>query len=268
MVTIVLGAILQMNIEVVCHRGANEYAPENTYAAAQRCIDWGMDYVEVDVNTSKDGALYLMHGPLVSQTTNGSGYFGQLTSDEIDQLDAGSWFDSQYANERVPRLEPFLRWIKGKAKVFLDVKAAYHEPLLDVIYQTGFENECFLWSSSERWMRDLRKMDPNLALKINAGTTNDVAEAAIDYQANIVEVDLDHMNDSILSACREYGLKLMIYQQNKDRAAFRRVIDWGADMINLNHGDLFLEVAQQSNLRPAPPKFYMPNTVQMRMAQQ
>ena len=47
-------------VEIVCHRGANEYAPENTYPAAQLCIDWGMDYVEIDVNTSKDGVMYVV----------------------------------------------------------------------------------------------------------------------------------------------------------------------------------------------------------------
>ena len=47
---------LTMNpsIEIVCHKGANEYAPENTFAAAQRCIKWGADYVEIDVWTSRD----------------------------------------------------------------------------------------------------------------------------------------------------------------------------------------------------------------------
>ena len=37
-------------IEIVCHRGANAYAPENTYASAQYCIDWGMDYLEIDAD--------------------------------------------------------------------------------------------------------------------------------------------------------------------------------------------------------------------------
>jgi hypothetical protein len=38
---------MNRKVEIVCHRGANEYAPENTYASAQLCIDWGMDYVEI-----------------------------------------------------------------------------------------------------------------------------------------------------------------------------------------------------------------------------
>ena len=126
-------------IEIVCHRGANEYAPENTFAAAQKCIDWGMDYVEVDVNTSKDGVLYVFHGPELEKTTNGIGSITELTSKEIDALDAGSWFSPEFDGERVPRLDAFLRWIKEKAKVFFDVKTEDPQPVIDLVYEIGLE---------------------------------------------------------------------------------------------------------------------------------
>ena len=41
-------------VQIVCHKGANRQRPENTFASAQLCVDWGVDYVEVDVNTSAD----------------------------------------------------------------------------------------------------------------------------------------------------------------------------------------------------------------------
>jgi len=168
----------QKQIEIVCHKGANEYAPENTFAAAQLCIDWGMDYVEIDVNASKDGVLYILHGPDLDKTTNGKGRITDLTSEEIDQLDAGSWFHPKFAGERVPRLEPFLRWIKGKAKVFLDVKAGTPQQLIDLIYDVGLENDCFFWSGNDEWMLKLRALDDKLQLKVNVKSVADVVEAA------------------------------------------------------------------------------------------
>ena len=232
-------------IETVCHKGANEYAPENTYAAAQLCIDWGMDFVEIDVITSKDGVLYIMHGPTIDETTNGTGRIDELTSAEIDRLDAGSWFAPEFAHEKVPRLEPFLRWIKGKAKVFLDVKAASHQQLIDPIYDVGLENNCFFWSGSDEWALKLRQLDENLQLKINASNVEDVIEAHERYRANIVEVGLNNMSQELFDICRELGIKIMIYHQEKDPEAFREVIRWGVDMINLNHGDVFAEVARE-----------------------
>ena len=125
--------------------GANEYAPANTFAAAQICVDWGMDYVEIDVSTSKDGVHYVFHGPELEYTTDGSGLFHERTSDEIDRLDAGSWLTRAIAASAVPRLDEFLRWIKGKAKVFLDVKHADLAQSLALVEQTQMQAECFFW---------------------------------------------------------------------------------------------------------------------------
>jgi len=231
--------------EIVCHKGANEYAPENTYAAAQLCIDWGMDYVEIDVITSADGALYILHGPELDRTTNGMGPIAAMTSEEIDKLDAGSWFAAEFAGEKVPKLEPFLRWIKGKAKVFLDVKAADHKQLIDLIYDVGLENDCFFWSGKSRWARAFRELAPELQLKINVENVEDVIEAHETYRANIVEVSLDNMSRELVDACRQRGIKIMIYHTKKEPEAFREALRWKVDMINLNHGDVFKKTAQE-----------------------
>jgi glycerophosphoryl diester phosphodiesterase len=232
-------------VEIVCHKGANEYAPENTYASAQLCLDWGMDYVEIDVNMSKDGVFYILHGPRVDETTDGTGYLAELTAAEIDRLDAGYWFDPQFAGERVPRLEPFLRWIKGRAKLFLDVKRADLPRLINLIYETGFENDCFFWFGDKNLARQFRALTPKLALKVNVNSVETVIAADEAFRANIIEVELDTISQPLVDECRRRGLKIMIRHEHKDPDAFRDVLRWGADMINLDHGDLFLKVAEE-----------------------
>ena len=61
------------DIQVVCHRGANRFAPENTFSAAELCLDWGVDYLEIDVRMSGDGVLYDLHDSSVDRTTDGHG---------------------------------------------------------------------------------------------------------------------------------------------------------------------------------------------------
>ena len=236
-------------IQTVCHKGANEYAPENTYAAAQLCLDWGMDYVEIDVNRSKDGVFYLLHGPKVEHLTSAPGYFADFNAAEIDQWDAGRWFGPQFAGEPVPRLEPFLHWIKGKAKLFLDVKAGAPEEIIPLIRNIGMTQECFFWSGDDAWAARLRALAPDFQLKINVKDVAGVITAHEQLRANIVEVSLADMSHALLVACRERGIKVMIYVTEKDAAAYRTVLDWGADLINLNHGDLFAAVANQRNDR-------------------
>lgn len=229
-------------IKIVCHKGANEYAPENTYAAAQLCLDWGVDYVEVDVRTSQDGVFYLMHDETLERTTNGQGLLAELPAAELDRLDAGSWFHPRFAEQRVPRLADFLRWIKGKAKVYLDVKAADPQALITLIADVGMDNDVFFWSESDEWALALHTLAPHLALKINVKCVEDVVRAHELYRANLVEVGLEHMSDALRTACQDRGINVMLYHQEKDPAAFRAVLDWDADLINLNHADVFLDV--------------------------
>lgn len=236
-------------IEVVCHKGANAVAPENTYAAAQQAIDWGADTVEVDIWTSRDGEMVLMHDETVDRTTDGSGYVLGLTAKEMAALDAGSWFGPAFAGERIPLLREFLPWIKGRARVFLDVKFAHPQQLLDLLYATGMQRECFIWSGSDALMALFHGLDPTIALKVNVKTPKELIEAHKALGAKIVEVGLNRMHESLVAACRARGIKVMIYEKERDAAAFRQAIAWQPDMINLNHADLFLatlaEVAQE-----------------------
>jgi glycerophosphoryl diester phosphodiesterase len=201
-----------------------------------------MDYVEIDVNTSRDGVMYLFHGPGVERTTNGQGKLHELTAAEIDGLDAGSWFDPKFAGERIPRLEPFLRWIKGQAKVYFDVKHADLPTLLDLVYDAGLEDDCFFWFGRPEAAHQFRQLDQVLALKINVKTPGGVIQAVEDYQANIIEVDLENVSQSLLETCRTHSVKVMIYHQKNDPAAFQQMIAWDPDLVNVNHGDVFAKI--------------------------
>lgn len=233
-------------IEIVCHKGANEYAPENTYASTQLCLDWGMDYVEIDVNTSKDGVLYLLHGPEVDRTTNGHGCIHDLLAEEIDRLDAGRWFHPRFAGEHVPRLEPFLRWIKGKIKVFFDVKSGVElQSVIDLVYDVGLEHDCFFWFDTLLATTRFRQLDQRLPLKVNISRAEQVALVAEEFGANIVEVGLQSINQDLLDSCRKHSIQVMVNHLKKDPAAFRQILRWGVDLANVDHGDVFAQVAQE-----------------------
>jgi glycerophosphoryl diester phosphodiesterase len=74
-------------VEVIGHRGAAAFAPENTLESITAALDAGADGVELDVRMSEDGVLMLMHDPDVSRTTNGSGRVAELTASALAALD-------------------------------------------------------------------------------------------------------------------------------------------------------------------------------------
>jgi glycerophosphoryl diester phosphodiesterase len=89
---------------IMGHRGAAAHAPENTIAGLRRASSLGVTWVEFDAKLTADGRCVLFHDDTLERTTNGCGRVADTTYDEMSALDAGSWFGSEYAGERVPRL--------------------------------------------------------------------------------------------------------------------------------------------------------------------
>lgn len=106
----------------IAHRGASGYAPENTIAAFDKALKMKADYFELDVQMSKDGKLVLIHDVTVDRTTDGTGRVGDLTFKELRRLDAGSWFDPAFAEERIPTLEEALDRYRGKIGILIEIK--------------------------------------------------------------------------------------------------------------------------------------------------
>src|SRR5215218_966449 len=92
-------------VQVLAHRGASAYTPENTLAAFRLAIEQRADWLEMDVQQTKDGRLVVFHDLRMERTTSGSGPLRDLTLAQVQQLDAGGWYGSQFAGERVPTFQ-------------------------------------------------------------------------------------------------------------------------------------------------------------------
>ncbi|AKG42295.1 glycerophosphodiester phosphodiesterase [Streptomyces xiamenensis] len=117
---------------IVAHRGASGYAPENTLVAADEAARLNTEWVEVDVQRTKDHKLILMHDTTLARTTNAAAVFpdrapwnvADFTSREIARLDAGSWFGDEFVAERVPTLGQFLHRLTANGqKLLLEIKS-------------------------------------------------------------------------------------------------------------------------------------------------
>ncbi len=237
------------HIEVVVHRGANHLAPENTFAAATKAIELGVDYVEIDVHRSLDGVHFIMHDLGLGRTTDGWGLIRLRISGYIDQLDAGSWFSEEYAGEKVPRLEEYLRWIKGKAKVYLDVKTADLEEVVRLVRELNMEEDTFFWFWSEGMLEDFRALAPELRIKINAHSPEEVKEAKAQYNANIIECNVQEITPEMVQACDDLGIQIMAYATTNTEEEFKAVIQSQADLVNLDKPSLYLDVLQSQSMK-------------------
>ena len=88
-------------VKIAYHRGAARYAPENTLPALEKAIRLGADFVEFDLQTTRDGGFVLLHDRTLNRTTNGRGPVREWDLAKIESLDAGSWFGQPvYRNAR------------------------------------------------------------------------------------------------------------------------------------------------------------------------
>ena len=96
----------------IAHRGASGYAPENTFAAFRKALAMGAGFIETDLQLSRDARFVAIHDATVNRTTNGQGAVHDLTLADLRKLDAGSWFGSEFAGERIPTIEEILEFAK------------------------------------------------------------------------------------------------------------------------------------------------------------
>ncbi len=233
-------------VEIVAHRGANNVAPENTLAAARFCVERGAEWLEVDVRTSRDGVLYNMHDRNLERTTGGAEKraLSGLTSHEIDSLDAGGWFSAQFSGERIPRIETILSELAGRIKFYFDVKDARLEKLIDLVHRFGIEDESFFWFWNPLLAYRFHRLAPRLRLKINAATPAGVRRARRRYRADIIECSAGALTERMVSTCHEGGMRLMVLFSEDDPQGFRRAIEVGVDMVNVDHVDAFRRVRE------------------------
>lgn len=124
---------------VVAHRGYAAVAPENTLPALAAAALTGAAWVEFDVRTTADGVPVVIHDRTVDRTTDGTGRVGELGIDEVERLDAGSWFCPAFAGVKVPRLSQVLDLLAPmSADLLLEIKPpATAEQVKAVVAQLG-----------------------------------------------------------------------------------------------------------------------------------
>lgn len=132
---------------VIAHRGASYDAPEETIPAYTVARDLGADYLEMDIQRTKDGVLIALHDDTLERTTNIAQVFPKrvkdplntFTLDEVKQLDAGSWFNKAhpdrareaYAGLQILTLEEVIDIAEGgknKPGLYIETKAPSQFP--------------------------------------------------------------------------------------------------------------------------------------------
>lgn len=164
---------------LIAHRGLLRHAPENTLPAFSTCLDLGLG-IELDIRTTKDGELVIIHDDSLQRTTDGGKRsIRDITWAEAQQLDAGKWFDPAFAETRIPTLEETLKLIRdrkrGETVIALNIKQLNPEgerKLIQLLEQYDLFGDCFGFDQSADMSQRLKKLNPKFRVGQNVNRKN------------------------------------------------------------------------------------------------
>ena len=226
---------------VIAHRGDSAHRPENTLASFASALEVGVDIVELDVQLTADGHVVVIHDPTVDRTTNGSGRVADIPLAELRRLSAGypEIFGQAYAGERVPTLAEVMAFVRGRAKVMVEIKpdavtadaaGGIEAHTIAEVRKAGMEKEVVLLSFSRTALLRCRDQAPDilrghLFYQVEAG---EVLAGAREVGTDLVMPHKGMLSVDLRDRGREAGLKIATW-----------VVDDPAELSSLAHFDLY-----------------------------
>jgi len=254
----------------VAHRGASGHAPEHTIAAYELGEQMKGDYIEVDLQMTKDGHLIAMHDETVDRTTNGTGLVKDKTLEEIKELDAGSWFNEKYPEYakkeykglQVPTLEEVFETFGRGADYYIETKSpdvypGMEEKLLELLEEykltgvNGRSSHVIIQSFSQESLLKIHELNPNIPLvqlksyRTPASITDEEIETLKEYAIG-VGPNFKQIDQAYVEKVRENGLQIHPYTIN-EKEDMRKALEWGVTGLFTNFPDRYNEVLKEFN---------------------
>jgi glycerophosphoryl diester phosphodiesterase len=211
---------------LIAHRGASAYAPEHTLAAYRLALEQRADFVEQDLQVSKDGVLVCLHDLTLERTTNVEEIFPErataaqngrktwnvsdFTVQELKTLDAGAWFDPKFKGERIPTFQEAIDLVRGKAGLYPETKGP------EVYGSRGLDMEALLLAqlaANELDRPDSDRSTPVIIQSFSAESLRKMRKAGTSLPLTFLVSDLDSsrgrwLTDAGLKDVREFATGL------------------------------------------------------------
>jgi glycerophosphoryl diester phosphodiesterase len=243
---VLLGACLsaplvaaETKVEIIGHRGASWDAPENTVASFKEAWKQNADGAELDVHSSKDGKLVVIHDATFKRTSGVPDKVRDLTLEQIRKLDAGKWKDPKFAGEKYPTLDEMLATRPAGKKVYVEVKVGPEAvpELLRVLDATKAPAALTpVISFNSEVIAAFKKARPDhpaywIVSLGDKSTAEKLIERAKQIQADGLDLSAKPMLDaSFAKKVKDAGLRLDVWTVN-DPAVARRMVEIGVDGI-------------------------------------
>jgi glycerophosphoryl diester phosphodiesterase len=213
----------------ISHRGEHLHHPENTLPAFQRAIEAGADFIEVDVQTTKDGKLVLMHDSQVDRTTAAKGYIRDMTFDQIRALDPGAKYSPEFTGTKVPTFDEALDLAHGRIGVYVDTKNADPQQLVDTIMKHDMQDNVVIYGNPF-FLYDVHKIMPSLRVMPEAETVDICRLLVRNLKLKVVAYSAGDWQPDIIACAKKVNADVYVDRMGKtdNPAGWQEAIDMGA----------------------------------------
>jgi len=223
--------------KIVGHRGAGNYAPQNTIMSFKMAIAIGCDRAELDVRLTKDKQVVVFHDDEVSKLTNGVGFVSEMTLSELKKLDCER-------GEKIPTLQEVFDVCKNIIDLQIELKAdGTPELVYDLILKNDILNQIVITSFQDNLLKDIKQLNPKL--KVGLLFRTDEVMTKIWGLAESVPLDFfapfsGLVTKEFIDKAHSFGKSVYAYRVN-DKELGDKLIAMGVDDIGTDFPKLFIK---------------------------
>lgn len=240
---------------VVAHRGDHTEAPENTLRAFENAIRNDVDYVEIDLRTTKDSQLIIMHDASVDRMTNGKGLVRDLTLAEIRKLKVKDKSHPEWGEFAIPMFREVMELCKDKINIYLDFKNADVAETYKQLLEFQMEKQVLVYINEEKQFYQWRKIEPKIPLMVSLpASVKDNKSLKTFLSKDRVEV-LDgsyrEYTSEMVKAATEMGCAVLpdIQQPNENAELWEPVIQMAVYGLQTDHPASLVRYLKEKKLR-------------------
>jgi glycerophosphoryl diester phosphodiesterase len=244
---------LAADVAITAHRGASIAAPENTVAAFRAAMDAGANYIELDVQRTRDGQVAVLHDGDFMRMGGDPRKLGELTAAELAGIDIGRKYDAAFSGEHAPLLEDVIELVRGRMKINVELK--YNVPdtelapaVVDLLRRKDMLDQVVITSLDYAALKQIKSIEPRLK-------TGHIVTAAVgnvlSTEADFLSLNCARATPSLIRRAHAAGKDVHVWTVNKPEVMLR-MIERGADNIITDDPALLVRVIKERDALSKP----------------
>lgn len=235
---------LGRDIDIAAHKGGGVDAPENSLLGIMGAWQKGADFVEIDVQQSRDGVVVLCHDKSLKQVAGLSSNVMDLSYEELANIDIGSSFSENFRGETIPSLEEVLIAAKDRIKLIVELKPyaddsdSLAKEVVRLIEKYDMVDDCYIQSLNYDALKAVREANEDIKIgQIVIISAGDLSPLDVDFYT----IEQTMLSNRLIRDIHSQDREVWVWTINGKKDAMD-VLSYNIDGIITDHPDMIKEI--------------------------